>query len=256
MKLFTRVILFLAITGQLAAASSSLVTAPVSGTVGIDQTTPGTTNGVQINAALPAGTALIGKTGIDQTTPGTTNKVSIGTDGTVAIGTALPAGAALIGKTGIDQTTPGTTNAVSVSQIGSTTVSTGNGVVGAGVQRVVIASDQTAFAVTTAPAFGTRSDTFTTTSNGTTVDAHLAPVKSFTIAAKATGAVTSWTIVLECSLDNTNFSTVLTHTNVTPADGQTMSTGTNLYPCLYYRSRSTAITLGGGTNVIATIVGM
>lgn len=31
------------------------------GKVGIDQTTPGTTNGVQVNAALPAGTALLGK---------------------------------------------------------------------------------------------------------------------------------------------------------------------------------------------------
>lgn len=48
--------------------------------------------------ALVAGTALIGKVGIDQTTPGTTNKVSIGTDGTVAINTALPAGSNAIGK--------------------------------------------------------------------------------------------------------------------------------------------------------------
>jgi hypothetical protein len=47
-------------------AGSFLVTATLSagsaiiGKVGIDQTTPGTTNGVQINAALPAGTAIIG----------------------------------------------------------------------------------------------------------------------------------------------------------------------------------------------------
>lgn len=37
-----------------------------------------------ITNALPAGTNLIGKVGIDQTTPGTTNKVSIGTDGVVS----------------------------------------------------------------------------------------------------------------------------------------------------------------------------
>lgn len=48
--------------------------------------------------SLIAGTAIIGKVGIDQTTPGTTNKVSIGTDGTVAINTALPAGTNAIGK--------------------------------------------------------------------------------------------------------------------------------------------------------------
>lgn len=50
----------------------------IAGKVGIDQTTPGTTNGVQVNAALPAGTNLLGKTGIDQTSDGTTNKVYVG----------------------------------------------------------------------------------------------------------------------------------------------------------------------------------
>lgn len=43
------------------------------GKVGIDQTTPGTTNGV----ALTAGTAVAGKFGIDQTTPGTTNAAQL-----------------------------------------------------------------------------------------------------------------------------------------------------------------------------------
>jgi hypothetical protein len=43
------------------------------GKVGIDQTTPGTTNAV----AITAGTALIGKAGLDQTTPGTTNAVAL-----------------------------------------------------------------------------------------------------------------------------------------------------------------------------------
>lgn len=67
----------------------------------------------------------------------------------VSIATApvLVAGSAIIGKVGIDQTTPGTTNAASLSHIGSTTVASGNGVVGAGVQRVAIASDNTAFSV-------------------------------------------------------------------------------------------------------------
>jgi hypothetical protein len=46
------------------------------GNVRIDQTTPGTTNGVQVAAALPAGTNLLGKVGTDQTTHGTTDKVA------------------------------------------------------------------------------------------------------------------------------------------------------------------------------------
>jgi hypothetical protein len=67
--------------------------------------------------------------------------------GTFAVQSTLQAGSALVGKVGLDQTTPGTTNAVSLAQIGSTATATGNGVVGAGVQRVAIASDNTAFSV-------------------------------------------------------------------------------------------------------------
>ena len=58
-----------------------------------------------------------------------------------------PTGANLIGKVGIDQTVVGSTNAVSLAQVGATVVATGNGVVGAGVQRVSIASDNTPYAV-------------------------------------------------------------------------------------------------------------
>lgn len=58
------------------------------GKVGIDQTTPGTTNGVQINAALPAGTATVGKVGIDQTAPGTTNGITITPSSAAAVGIA------------------------------------------------------------------------------------------------------------------------------------------------------------------------
>jgi hypothetical protein len=57
---------------------------------------------------------------------------------------ALAAGTAIIGKVGLDQSTPGTTNAFSISYLGSAAVASGNGVVGAGVQRVAIASDNNA----------------------------------------------------------------------------------------------------------------
>lgn len=45
-----------------AAASALTAGTAIIGKVGIDQTTPGTTNGVQVNAALPAGTNSIGGT--------------------------------------------------------------------------------------------------------------------------------------------------------------------------------------------------
>lgn len=122
---------------------------------------------------------------------------------------------------------------------------------------VTIASNQSAVPVSfSAGTILTRVDTFTTTSNGTTLDAHLAPVKSFAIGVVATGAVTSWTVVLECSLDNSNFTAILTHTNTTPGTGQTVFSGTSLLPCLYFRSRTSAITLGAGTNLVVTILGM
>ena len=54
---------------------------------------------VDIRAALPTGTNLIGKVGIDQVTANANEVV-------------LKAGAAIAGKVGIDQTTPGTTNGV------------------------------------------------------------------------------------------------------------------------------------------------
>jgi len=44
-----------------------------------------TGNSVTVIGSLPAGTAVIGKVGIDQTTPGTTNAVALSTLGTTAV---------------------------------------------------------------------------------------------------------------------------------------------------------------------------
>ena len=71
----------------------------IMGKVGIDQTTPGTTNGVQVNAALPTGANTIGNVG-------------------------LVAGSAKVGQVAIDHTTPGTTDAV-VAKLADTS---GNGI--------------------------------------------------------------------------------------------------------------------------------
>jgi hypothetical protein len=71
------------------AAGTSIV-----GKVGIDQTTPGTTNGVQVNAALPAGTNLVGKFGIDQATANA-NEVVV---------KSITAGSNVIGKVAVTDT--------------------------------------------------------------------------------------------------------------------------------------------------------
>lgn len=157
--------------------------------------------------ALAAGAAVIGHVITDATsttiaTQATgTNLHTVVDSGSITVtqGTGtnlhavLDAGAAIIGKVVIDQTTPGTTNGVALEQIGSTTVATGNGVVGAGVQRVAIASDNTAFAVT-----ATVSGTVTNT-----------PVKATTsVLANVAGSASSVTLLasnaarLAATIDN------------------------------------------------------
>lgn len=80
------------------------------GSVGIDQTTPGTTNGVQINAALPAGTNAIGT---------------------------------LAANSGVDIGDVDVTSA-NVDKLNGTTIATNSGNKDAGTQRIVIATDQPA----------------------------------------------------------------------------------------------------------------
>lgn len=111
----------------------------------------------KINAVTPlmgngvTGTGSLRVTIASDNTAFNVNAVQSGTwnIGSITTMGALVAGTALIGKVGLDQTTPGTTNAVSLSHIGSTAIASGNGVVGGGVQRVAIASDNTAFSVNT-----------------------------------------------------------------------------------------------------------
>ena len=111
----------------------------------------------------------------------------------------------------------------------------------------------------TVPFYSTRSDTYTTTANGTTVDVSTKPCTKFSLQVKGTGAAaTAWNIILEGSLDNTNFTQILQHSSANPygadTDGATVWTTTG--PFLYFRSRSAAtLTLGSATNVVATIVG-
>src|SRR2546423_6482685 len=60
---------------------------------------------------LSAGSNIVGKVGIDQTTPGTTNLVSIGSNGTVA----LSAGAAVNGHVINDASSAGTGHVIADS---------------------------------------------------------------------------------------------------------------------------------------------
>jgi len=104
-------------------------------------------------------------------------------------------------------------------------------------------------------AYFTRSDTYTIAANGTTIDVSNSPTQSFTIQVKGTGAAaTAWDVRLEGSLDGTNFSQIIQHTDAV-GDGVLKSTGTTFSPVLYFRSRCASITLGSATDIVVTILG-
>ena len=115
---------------------------------------------------------------------------------------------------------------------------------------------ETGGTITTAPVSAQRSDTFTTTSSGVTVDVSSTPLSVFSIAVKGTGGVaTIWTALLEGSLDGTNFTTILAHTNVT-GDGLSLFIGASAAPSRYFRSRCSALTLGPASNIVVNICGV
>ena len=101
-----------------------------------------------------------------------------------------------------------------------------------------------------------RADTYTGTGNGTTVTASSNPFKAYGIQIKGTGAAaTTWDVRLEGSLNNSQFTQILQHTNTT-GDGEVLFSGSLSAPSLYIRSRCAGLVLGGATNVVATIVGL
>lgn len=100
-----------------------------------------------------------------------------------------------------------------------------------------------------------RSDTYTTTATGTAVDGSLRNFKFFGIRVTGTGAApTSWTVVLEVSVDGTTYNTLLTHTNTTDSNGAAQWSASPA-PGLKFRSRCTALSLGSATNIVVDIIG-
>ena len=75
-----------------------------------------------------------------------------------------------------------------------------------------------------------------------------------TVIGLVTSTAATWTVVLEGSLDGVTYTTILSHSN---SDGTAVKwTAANLYPVRYFRSRCSALTLNGGTSVVASIVGI
>lgn len=95
--------------------------------------------------ALAAGSALVGKVGIDQTTPGTTNAVSVAQLGANTVATGN--GASSTGVLRVAQVNDGTgvlatvSTVTNLSQMGGVAIALNTGVRSTGTQRVTIATD-------------------------------------------------------------------------------------------------------------------
>jgi len=102
----------------------------------------------------------------------------------------------------------------------------------------------------------TRIDTFIIAGNGQTIDTSLSPLSVFSLNVKAVGGTPiAWVVLLEGSLDGENWTTILTHTQLTGL-GQTISSGSNSDPILYFRSRCVSVSLGTASAIKATILGI
>jgi hypothetical protein len=219
--------------------------------------TNGNASPLQLTAAANLKTDITTIAGTAPTTPGFIDIK--GADGNVFVrqATAANLNATVVGTKTNNAAAPGTNNVgalIAVANAAAPTWVEGNEVLAsvdlAGNLRVSGTSVAT-------PNFKTRSDTYVAAGNGTTVDVSAAPVKIFSIEVKGTGAsATSWQVVLEGSLDNVNFTTILNHVNTFVGDGQVLYSGAALGASLYFRSRCVSVVLGGATNIVVTILGM
>lgn len=98
-----------------------------------------------------------------------------------------------------------------------------------------------------------RTDNYTAApTTGVTVAATY-PVKFFAVQVSIpSGSITSWTVLLEGSVDNSNFTTLLTHNSTI---GSTIFL-TSASPVLFYRTRCTALSLNTAPSINAYCIGV
>jgi hypothetical protein len=78
-----------------------------------------------------------------------------------------------------------------------------------------------------------------------------APFSTYALQVKGTGAApTSWSVTLEGSLDNANWTTIITHS---ATDGSTQF-DTNGKPVLFVRVNVGSLSLGSATNIVIKAV--
>jgi hypothetical protein len=209
---------------SIATAPALVASSAIIGKVGIDQTTPGTTNGVQVNAALPAGSNVIGHviTDTGSTTAVTGNVTAVQATGSnlhVVVDTAPTT--AVTGPLTDTQlrasavpVSLAANQSVNVAQVNGVTPLMGNGVTGTGSQRVTIASDNTPFSVNVVIPDTTATGNITTQNlvPAGTATANSAVLSGAiqgetTLGIQVTGTYTG-ALSLQGTIDNTNWVTI------------------------------------------------
>ena len=240
---------------------------------------------VNIGAAIPAGTNLIGAfTG--SVNIGNAPTVSVGNipavtqsgawnvTATTNLGAAIPAGTNIIGAfTGSvnigNAPTVSVGNIPAVTQSGAWNVTAttnlgaaipaGTNLIGAFTGSVNIGNAPTVnigLMPNVVIFSGTRSDSYTTPGTGTVVTATVNPFKGYAMQVSGVGGnPLAWDMRLEGSLDGSYFSQLLLHTTSTGIN-EVLWSGTLWSPALYIRSRSAGLMLGTATSVLVTILGV
>ena len=100
---------------------------------------------------------------------------------------------------------------------------------------------------------GVHRDTFTTTGNGVAQNIIGTPRTKFTLKVIGTDAIpTAWSVVLEGSLDDSNYTTILTHTSAVETNGELKFSGASNFAVIFFRSRVVSLTLGAATNIVVS----
>jgi hypothetical protein len=103
--------------------------------------------------------------------------------------------------------------------------------------------------------FETLVETYDATGTGAVTDVSQRPMRNFSVLVVGTdAAATAWTVIIDGSLDGTVYSEIMEH-NTVIGDGENLYSGTTLFPCRYFRTRCTSLTLGAATDIVVTVLG-
>jgi hypothetical protein len=208
---------FAVTTGGLTDTQLRATPVPVSGTV----TTGGLTDTQLRASAVPVSltsTTVTGNVTVVQPTAASLNATVIGAGsaGTANAGVVTVQGIASMTKLLV---TPDANSAVNVAQIAGTTTLTGNGVTGAGSQRVTIASDNTPFHVINDASSAVIGHVITDTGSTTAVTGNVTVVQTTGTSLHAVLDTTSTTAVTQATAANLNAAVVGTGTAGSAAGG-------------------------------------